>query len=83
MAGSARFRAIRFEQNDRVFYLAAATAGELLDISEVDIWSADKPQDETGWAPGYKGVSIRSELLANLESLVGLMVERIKELKGA
>jgi DGQHR domain-containing protein len=41
--------AIRFAQNDRVFYAAVMPAGELLVRSKVDVWSADVPDEEAGY----------------------------------
>jgi DGQHR domain-containing protein len=44
-----RARAIRFEQNARVFYTTVLPAREWLSRGEVDHWSDDLPEDETGY----------------------------------
>jgi DGQHR domain-containing protein len=44
-----RVRAIRFEQNGRVFYSAVIPAGEAIARSRVDVWSADVDPDEAGY----------------------------------
>jgi DGQHR domain-containing protein len=36
-------KAIRFEQNGRVFYITAIPAGELIKVAQVDVWSSDNP----------------------------------------
>lgn len=40
-------KAIRFEQNGRVFYVAAVPAGVLIEVAKVDEWRPDQP--ETGY----------------------------------
>lgn len=46
---SLRVRAIRFEQNGRVFYTTVVPADEIIQRSRVDLWSADVPDEEAGY----------------------------------
>jgi DGQHR domain-containing protein len=48
MASSNRTRAIRIEQNNRVFYLAAVPAAQLLGVARVDVWHSGEED------PGYQ-----------------------------
>jgi DGQHR domain-containing protein len=42
-------RAIRFEQNGRVFYTAAMNVADLIDVSAVDEWKFDEEEDARGY----------------------------------
>lgn len=46
---SLKVRAIRFEQNRRVFYIAVMSAGEAIARSAVDVWDADVSPDVAGY----------------------------------
>lgn len=44
-----KVRAIRFEQNERVFYTVVMRAGEILAAAQVDEWSAEDEKDKAGY----------------------------------
>jgi len=44
-----RVKAIRYTQNGRVFYAAVMTAGDLLKLTKVDVWSSDRSDDDQGY----------------------------------
>jgi DGQHR domain-containing protein len=55
-----RVRAIRFEQNERVFYSAVVPAGDILSRSKVDEWSADVSEEEAGYQRAPMGTRLRA-----------------------
>lgn len=52
-------RAIRYTQNGRVFYATAIPAGDIIERSRVDIWSADGDGAEAGYQRAPSAVRLR------------------------
>jgi DGQHR domain-containing protein len=55
-----RVRAIRFEQNGRVFYSTVIPAGDILTRAKVDEWNVDVPDDEAGYQRAPMATRLRA-----------------------
>ena len=52
--------ATRFTQNGRVMYAAAVPAGQLIDITEVDVWEPDAEMDDQGYQRRLQTARVRA-----------------------
>ena len=59
--------ATKFTQNGRVFYLAAIPAGDLISMTQVDVWSDEKP--DTGYQRAPERTRLRK--IAKYAKLLG------------
>ena len=57
-----RVRAIKYTQNSRVFYAAVITAGDLVEMTKVDVWHSDQAPDDQG----YQRVPNRSRIVTEV-----------------
>jgi DGQHR domain-containing protein len=55
-----RVRAIRFEQNNRVFYSVVVPAGDIIPRAIVDEWTAEAADDEAGYQRAPMATRLRS-----------------------
>ena len=58
--GALRARAIRFDQNGRIFYTVVLPASKLIERAKVDTWDADSPENEVGYQRAPMASRLRS-----------------------
>lgn len=80
-----QLHATQFIQNERVFYLVTIPAGDLINLTAVDVWSDDDPESGYQRAPEVSRIREIAAYAADEDAIMpmgGLLNARAKEKEG-